>query len=405
MKDNFKYILDNYLSDSSSLVNSKSKLYQTICHVLPNEIKNIVGDNFKVKGSMGQGQKCECPWISILNNNITTSTTNGIYVVYIFKKDMTGFYLCLNQGITNFEKLFKKKKYEYASKVGSYFKNEINDAYFTKSDILLGNVSKSSLAYGYQKANVISKYYPKDNYSEGELIDDLKRMISIYDEIAKLFVNRNYDTLIKNIINDDNDVIQIVNGEEAIEQIKEYVQDNSNTTVNVTKELIKQIPYIDKTSKFQAILNPKTSNKIDYVKMTYNNMKIGLEGEGLVIEYEMEKLRKLGREDLASKVKWLSKESDSYGYDILSYDVDSKGKVHEIYIEVKTTSSQYDTEFFISKNEVEASDKLKDRYCLFRIYDAQSLKPKFYKAYGEVSKNFNLNPVTYMAKYKFIQVR
>ena len=47
--------------------------------------------------------------------------------------------------------------------------------------------------------------------------------------------------------------------------------------------------------------------------------------------------------------------------DIESYDIDSKGNVKNIRIEVKTTSSRVDTEFFVSKNEVETSIELKKK--------------------------------------------
>ena len=35
-----------------------------------------------------------------MDKNITQSTQYGLYMVYLFKSDMTGFYLSLNQGIT-----------------------------------------------------------------------------------------------------------------------------------------------------------------------------------------------------------------------------------------------------------------------------------------------------------------
>ena len=43
-----------------------------------------------------------------MNKNITQSTQYGLYMVYLFKGDMTGFYLSLNQGITFFEKEYGK---------------------------------------------------------------------------------------------------------------------------------------------------------------------------------------------------------------------------------------------------------------------------------------------------------
>lgn len=46
-----------------------------------------------------------------MDKNITQSTQYGLYMVYLFKIDMTGFYLSLNQGITLFEKEYGKNRY------------------------------------------------------------------------------------------------------------------------------------------------------------------------------------------------------------------------------------------------------------------------------------------------------
>ena len=59
--------------------------------------------DFYIKGSMGQGNKTLYPWVAIMNRNVTTTTQKGLYIVYLFKKDMSGFYITLAQGITNFE--------------------------------------------------------------------------------------------------------------------------------------------------------------------------------------------------------------------------------------------------------------------------------------------------------------
>ena len=93
-------------------------------------------------------------------------------------------------------------------------------------------------------------------------------------------------------------------------------------------------------------------------------------------------------------------EGDSYGYDILSYTVLPDGSVKELYIEVKATTSKVDTVFYVSRNEVEKSNIYADRYCVYRIYDANSMSPKFYKAFGRIEDNFILDPITYMARYK-----
>ena len=43
----------------------------------------------------------------------------------------------------------------------------------------------------------------------------------------------------------------------------------------------------------------------------------------------------------------------------------------------------------------------KKSYFVYRVYDAKGLYPKFYRAAGCISDNFILDPVTYMARYKY----
>ena len=86
----------------------------------------------------------------------------------------------------------------------------------------------------------------------------------------------------------------------------------------------------------------------------------------------------IGRQDLAALVRRVSIKSDAFGYDIESYDLVG-AKIKKIYIEVKTTVNKLDVDFQVSKNEVETSNLKKETCCLFRIYDAKNINPKFYK--------------------------
>lgn len=96
----FKYILESY-NDGSEKVDSSTELYKVLTETLPSKIGYALGiSNLIVKESMGQGNKTQYPWIVIMDKNITQSTQYGLYMVYLFKRDMTGFYLSLNQGIT-----------------------------------------------------------------------------------------------------------------------------------------------------------------------------------------------------------------------------------------------------------------------------------------------------------------
>lgn len=104
----FKYILENCI-DGSEKVDSSTELYKVLTKTLPNKIGYTLGkSDLIVKGSMGQSNKTQYPWIAIMDKNITQSTQYGLYMVYLFKKDMTGFYLSLNQGITSLKKSMVK---------------------------------------------------------------------------------------------------------------------------------------------------------------------------------------------------------------------------------------------------------------------------------------------------------
>lgn len=53
----------------------------------------------KVRASIGMGNWAVVPWIAILDTRETTTTRKGVYVILLFRADMTGFYVTLNQGI------------------------------------------------------------------------------------------------------------------------------------------------------------------------------------------------------------------------------------------------------------------------------------------------------------------
>ena len=399
MKELFQYVLDNYL-DGERKVDSTTELYDCLVHQLPSALRSVIRrDDLIIKGSMGQGNKSEYPWVSILNKNITRTTQSGLYIVYLFKKDMSGFYVTLNQGITNFENLYGRKKYDYAVKVSNYFKNEIDGTTFSKKGILLGDGRTRDLGYGYERTTVLSKYYPSHKYTYEMIKTDLDELIRVYDFMAQHMETSSYDKIIKDVIAEE-DNNYIINGDNAIQIIKEAVDPDDELPFGFSRELKEQRPYVDRTNKFRRITNPRVS-KIDYLKKAYKDIKNGLLGEELVIEHEKKRLSERGREDLAEKVVWISQESDSYGYDIESFEIDDKGREKKIYIEVKTTSSRVDTEFYISKHEVETSEKKKEQYYIYRVYDVNAQNPKFYRANGEVEKNFILDPVTYMARYKY----
>ena len=84
-------------------------------------------------------------------------------------------------------------------------------------------------------------------------------------------------------------------------------------------------------------LNNKSRNKQsiikkDYLKETQVKMKTGFSGEQLVMDYEVERLKK---SRYTSKIQHVSLTDDSKGYDILSFEEDGSKR----YIEVKSSKN------------------------------------------------------------------
>lgn len=396
LKESFDFILNNYVNEFKNAERVDPN-YDVLIHQIPMQINMLfpMRRDLLVSGSCGIGQKTDYPWVAVFNKNITSSAKRGLYIVYLFKKDMSGFYLTLNQGITYFAETFKRKKYENARKVANYFKDEIGDDYFDKGDIDLGGTT-GTLGFGYQETNIISKYYKKGSYSDETLEQDLLKMLAIYDELAGVLGEDNYDynkAINKVVFNYDD---SFETAEEAIDNIKRAIA--SPTDLNVVRTLRYVEPKEKRTKKYSKIRTGAPVKKIDYIEKAKADMEVGQLGEMLALQFERERLIREGFNDLADKVRRVSVVSDAFGYDIISYQLIGL-KMEEVFIEVKTTTNKLDVDFPVSKNEVLTSNEKKGRYCIFRIYDAKSVTPSFYKVFGKIEDNFELDPVTYMARY------
>ena len=230
------------------------------------------------------------------------------------------------------------------------------------------------------------------------LVKDLFELYHIYDDILQHISTTSYDAIIKDILVHEEE--SFLDDDTAIYEIKKVLDQYDNLPSGLHRTLIEVEPSVKLSKKYERITKPKTT-KIDYINKARKDAEVGLLGEELVINYEKERLINLDLNEYAEKIRWISKESDSYGYDIESFDVDENGKVYPIKIEVKTTASKADTEFFVTKNELEESKEYKKSYFIYRVYDAKGIYPKFYRAAGCISDNFIIDPVTYMARYKY----
>lgn len=143
----------------------------------------------------------------------------------------------------------------------------------------------------------------------------------------------------------------------------------------------------------------RTPRKIDWDIVNENRQKTGLKGEEIVIELEKDYLQSAGKNDLAEKVCHVAKEyGDGLGYDVLSFFSDGRKK----YIEVKSTTGSIDSQYYISKNELDFLMEHRDDAFIYRI----QLSHENDESYLETKKCENilqeceLVPVQYVVRGK-----
>lgn len=398
MKEKFDILMDEYLKDNSILIDSNKNYYKEFVKELPSYLYKYFDNNkYLIKASIGAGQRSEIPWVCIFNKSVTTKATQGIYICFLFRSDMSGFYLELGQGITTFEELFGKDQYKNVNKVADYFRDLITDDKFSRDNIDLRGSNK--LAKGYEFGTIISKYYARNNYSENELLKDLSDLKIIYDDICENLIDESYMNIVSNVVQ-NMDPSYIV-AEEANRIIENAILEEANLDEAeiITLQRV-DIPKYKKKNKYSEI-KKKTIRKIDYLKKAKSNAKNGLLGEELVMAYEQNRLIEIGREDLAERIRWISKEDDSIGYDIISFDVDETGSDIEKYIEVKTTEGNDTNVFYVSTNEVDVMEKLKDQYFIYRVYNLKTKHPEvFVLDYNDFKDKIELSIDSYMASIR-----
>jgi hypothetical protein len=116
--------------------------------------------------------------------------------------------------------------------------------------------------------------------------------------------------------------------------------------------------------------------KINYLEKEQANRNLGMYGEEIVLKYEKWNLIRVGKEKLAEKIEWISREEgDGAGFDILSKNLNGTDK----YIEVKTTKLGKETPIFFSYNELNFSINSTSNYHLFRLFNAEHNVKMFIK--------------------------
>lgn len=137
------------------------------------------------------------------------------------------------------------------------------------------------------------------------------------------------------------------------------------------------------------------ARRFDVAGRDERNRALGRAGEELVFHRERTQLTQQGRNDLATRVRWVSQEDgDGAGYDIASFTQEGRERL----IEVKTTNGWERTPFHISRNELEVAKARHEDWHLFRLYEF-ARSPKAFELRPPLESHVELTATSYLASF------
>ena len=188
IKNGLEKVLEEYIKARENEEFAKNPIANFIRDDLAESIRAACDDPGKyiVKGSAGQSQWVRGPWVGVFNPIITSSAQNGYYPVYLFKEDMQGVYLSLNQAMTEAKALYKSDAKTALRARSENFRAVLGSdtGAFKEKIIDLAPTSSTNDTAFYEAGNILAKYYQLGAIPSDEiLIQDLSAALTLYDDL------------------------------------------------------------------------------------------------------------------------------------------------------------------------------------------------------------------------------
>lgn len=91
--------IKNIGKGTSAIDSFKAQLTDIAPTILNQELSSIANTVTAI-GSVGVGRIAACPWLALMDKRVTSTAQKGVYIVFLFSKDLKTIYLTLNQGTT-----------------------------------------------------------------------------------------------------------------------------------------------------------------------------------------------------------------------------------------------------------------------------------------------------------------
>jgi 5-methylcytosine-specific restriction protein A len=152
-------------------------------------VARLSGDEERLtfKGSAGQANWVMGPWIGVFNPLVTHTAQRGYYVCFLFREDMQGVYLSLNQAMTQAKDLYKSdaktallaRAQNYRAMLG------LQNVGISSIKIDLAPASADNDTAFYEAGNIYAKFYEAGSVPGDDMLaKDLQEMLGFYERLV-----------------------------------------------------------------------------------------------------------------------------------------------------------------------------------------------------------------------------
>lgn len=343
---------------------------------------------------------------------------------YILERSLKGLGNMTGQYATKFGVWYSKDNGDYS------FEPRLGSTYievFKKVKVSILNLLESGKAHNYEeiinnplnalfKGKILAVYYP-DDYLNIFSNDHLNHYLKAFDLDTAELMKQNVLYKRKALLdykNSDKDMKKWSNDMFSVFLWSHYPKAplRSDEVAVVSDEEEIEFPTLESFSFIDLQLasgKPTSPTKShsgkpspDYEKEARKYKKLGDRGEYIVYQAEVSRLMKeLSITGAKAKklIKWVSRESDSYGYDIQSVNKDKTTR----YIEVKATRGKAGSmDFYYTENEYETAKKHGENYYIYVVYEILTAHPKIWMIKNPFIKEdgINMRPVKYKVELR-----
>lgn len=189
-------VLDNYFTTRAQLNGKAFNVgnidQKSLLEGLPNLFSALLTEQgrsgeFKVEGSIGNGNMAKVPWVGVFNKSVTDTAQEGYYIVLLFAEDMKSCTLSLNQGVTEIKEMYGQavahaKMRSAANRAHQFY---TADPYATLGPIDLR--ATGHLGKGYEQGAIESYRYDQVNLpSQFDVEGNFLSLLAHYDRLVAI---------------------------------------------------------------------------------------------------------------------------------------------------------------------------------------------------------------------------